>query len=142
MQVAREHLAGVVAGGAFYALAGRAAGRGNFKVAERYFPSKRRWERLPDMKKARGGIAAAAVGRRVIVFGGEEAVGTIKRVEMYDPALRKWTRLADMRTPRHGLGGAARGHRVFALEGGPRPSLAFSNALEALDIAPARIANR
>ena len=38
MGFAREHLAGAVAGGAFYVLAGRAAGRGNFKVAERYLP--------------------------------------------------------------------------------------------------------
>jgi len=35
MQVAREHLAGAVLGGDFYALAGRAAGRGDFKVVER-----------------------------------------------------------------------------------------------------------
>ena len=36
-----------------------------------------------------------------------------------------------MRTPRHGLGGVAYRGRVYALEGGPQPGFAFSNALEA-----------
>lgn len=140
MQFAREHLAGVVAGGNFYALAGRAAGRGNFKVVERYVQSTGRWKRLPDMQKARGGIAAAVVDRRIVVFGGEEAQSTIKEVELYDPALRRWTSLPDMRTPRHGLGGVARGRRVYAIEGGPMPGFHFSDAVEALDITPRRIA--
>ena len=39
-----------------------------------------------------------------------------------------------MVTPRHGLGGAARGGRVYALEGGPQPGLAYSRALEYLDL--------
>ena len=46
----------------------------------------RRWERLPDMRKPRGGIAAATVAGRVVVVGGEEAGGTIGEVEVYDPA--------------------------------------------------------
>ena len=94
------------------------------------------------MKKPRGGIAAATVGRRVVVFGGEEASGTIKEVELYDPQLGRWTGLPDMRTPRHGLGGVAFGRRVYAVEGGPMPGFHFSNAIEALDIAPARVAAR
>ena len=39
-----------------------------------------------------------------------------------------------MRTPRHGLVGAALGRRVFALEGGPKPGLHYSRAIEALDV--------
>jgi N-acetylneuraminic acid mutarotase len=142
METAREHLAGAVAGRppAFYVLAGRAAGRGNFSIAERYLPSKRRWERLPDMLKARGGIAAAAVDERVVVFGGEESSGTIEEVEIYDPDTRRWSPLPDLRTPRHGLGGVSRGRRVYAIEGGPTPGFDFSSALEALDIVPARVA--
>jgi N-acetylneuraminic acid mutarotase len=140
MSVAREHLAGTAAGGSFYVLAGRAAGQGNFTIAERYLPRERRWERLPDLRKARGGIAATSVGSRVVVFGGEELSGTIKEVEIYHPAQRRWTALPDLRTPRHGLGGVSRGRRVFAIEGGPSPGFAFSNAIEALDIARVRIA--
>jgi hypothetical protein len=142
MSVAREHLAGAAAGGEFYALAGRAAGQGNFTVAERYLPDEGRWERLPEMRKPRGGIAAATVGGRVVVFGGEEVAGTIKEVEIYDPARDRWIALPDLRTPRHGLGGVSRGRRIYAIEGGPTPGFDFSNAIEALDIAPVRIAGR
>ena len=134
MRFAREHLAGAVADGFFYVLAGRASGQGNFTVAERYDPRRRRWQRLPDMEKARGGIAAAAVGERVVVFGGEEGAGTIREVEVYDPGTRRWSRLPDLATPRHGLGGIARGRRVYAIEGGPTPGFDFSNAIEALDL--------
>ena len=41
-----------------------------------------------------------------------------------------------MATPRHGLGGVQRGGTVYAVEGGPSPGLAFSNALESLRVAP------
>jgi N-acetylneuraminic acid mutarotase len=134
MRTAREHLTGVAVGGRFYVLAGRAAGAGNFAVAERYDPRRRRWQSLPDMHHARGGIAAAGVGRRIVVFGGEEGAGTIAEVEQYDIERRRWTRLPDMLTPRHGLGGVSRGRRVYAVEGGPMPGLFFSRAIEALDL--------
>jgi non-specific serine/threonine protein kinase len=134
MGFAREHLAGAVADGAFYVLAGRAAGRGNFKIAERYLPAEDRWERLPDMAKPRGGIGAAAIGKRVVVVGGEEQSGTIREVEAYDPARRRWTRLPDLRTPRHGLAVISRAGRVYAIEGGPTPGFDFSRAVEALSV--------
>jgi len=134
MSLAREHLAGAVAGGRFYALAGRASGQGNFAVAERYDPRLDRWESLPDMEKPRGGIAAATVDGRVVVFGGEEAGGTIREVELYNPAKRSWSSLPPMRTPRHGLGGVSRGNRVYAIEGGPTPGFDFSDTIEFLDI--------
>ena len=121
-------------------LAGRAAGQGSFQVVERYLPRQGKWERLPDMRKPRGGIAAASIGNRVVVFGGEEASGTINDVEMYLPDRNRWTALPDLRIPRHGLGGVSRGRRVYAIEGGPTPGFAFSNAMEALDIAPVRVA--
>lgn len=134
MKTAREHLTGAATGGYFYVLGGRARGKGNFKVAERYDPRKNRWERLPAMNHARGGIACGVVHGKIVVFGGEEAGGTIARVERFDPATRRWTRLPDMKTPRHGLGGVARGGRVYAIEGGRQPGFHFSNVIEALDV--------
>jgi hypothetical protein len=73
------------------------------------------------------------------VFGGEELVPggtTIEEVELFNPRTRRWRSLPNMRTPRHGLGGVALGNRVFALEGGPQPGLAFSSAIEFLDVPP------
>jgi hypothetical protein len=42
-----------------------------------------------------------------------------------------------MRTPRHGLGVVARGRRVYAIEGGDKPGLFYSDAIEMLDVQPA-----
>jgi hypothetical protein len=132
MRFAREHVAGAVANGAFYVLGGRP---GDLRYAERYRPALRRWERLPDLRTGRSGIAAATVpGGRVVVFGGETGSGTIRPVEMYDPARRRWLALPGMRTPRHGLGGVALGRRVYSLEGGPSPGFAFSRTIEYLDV--------
>ena len=87
------------------------------------------------MRKARGGIAAAAVdANRIVVFGGEEGAGTIAEVELYDVGKRRWRALPDMKTPRHGLGGVAYRGRVFALEGGPQPGFHFSTTVEALRV--------
>ena len=86
------------------------------------------------MDKPRGGIAAAVVDGRIVVFGGEESGGTIREVELYNPATRRWRSLPPMRTPRHGLGGVSRGNRVYAIEGGPTPGFDFSDTIEYLDV--------
>lgn len=133
---ARNHTTGVSSGGWFYVLAGRDSS--NFTAAERYSPRRRLWQRLPDLRTPRGGIASVRLrDGRIVVFGGEElgAGGqTIEEVELFNPRTRRWRFLPDMRTPRHGLGGVALGNRVFALEGGPQPGFAFSDAIEFLDV--------
>jgi N-acetylneuraminic acid mutarotase len=133
---ARNHTTGVTTGGRFYVLAGRDST--NLAAAERYNPRRRRWQRLPDVPTPRGGIASVRLrDGRIVVFGGEElgpGGTTIEEVELFNPRTRRWRALPDMRTPRHGLGGAVLGNRVFALEGGPQPGLAFSNAIEVLDV--------
>ena len=135
MPTPREHLASAVVRGRLHLVAGRTGGGGNFTTHEAYDPRTGRWSSLPPLRKARGGIAAAAVdGDRLVVFGGEESAGTIREVELYDAGSRKWSALSDMRTPRHGLGGVAYRGRVYALEGGPQPGFAFSDAVEALRI--------
>jgi len=135
MSVAREHLAGAVAGGFFYTLGGRAAGHdGNYAVAERYDPERERWNRLPDMHTPRSGTEATTVAGRVVVVGGEAYDGTIEEVELYNPNRNRWKFLPDMLTSRHGLGAVSRRHRVYAIEGGPSPAFSFSNKLEYLDV--------
>jgi hypothetical protein len=132
MSVAREHIAATVAGGEIYVFGGRSP---NLRTVERYRPGAG-WERMPPLLTARSGIAAVTVEGRPVVFGGEESAGTIKPVELFDPQQRRWHRLPGMLTPRHGLGGAALGRRVYALEGGPQPGFAFSDAIEYLDVPP------
>lgn len=70
----------------------------------------------------------------MVVLGGEEEAGTIREVELFDPGRSRWRRLPDLATPRHDLGAAALGDRVYALQGGPRPGLFYSSAVEALEV--------
>ena len=135
MAVAREHLGGAVSGNAFYVLAGRAPS--NLTVVERYVPAKNAWEPVPDVRRERGGTAAATLSDgRIVIAGGEESAGTIREVELLDPRTRRWTRLPGMPRPRHGLGVVARGRTVFTVQGGVKPGFSFSSALERLLVAP------
>ena len=148
---ARNHAAGVASGGRFYVLGGRVGDSiveptpvVNYGAVDRYDPRRNRWQRLPSMRRARSGFAAAPLpDGRIAVFGGEDwpnkgpDARPITAAELFDPVRRLWRPLPDMRTPRHALGGAALGNRVYALMGGRQPGLDFSNVVEALDI-PAR----
>ena len=109
---------------------------GSQATVESYDPERRRWSELAPMPTARSGHSATVATGKLVVFGGEELDGgeTIEQVEVYDPATGSWSALPEMVTPRHGLGAAAKGKRVYAIEGGPRPGLAFSRALEFLDL--------
>jgi hypothetical protein len=78
------------------------------------------WTPLPSATLERTEVAAARIGDSIYVAGGFVPAGMTTAA------------------PRHGLGGAALGRRVFALEGGPSPGFAFSDALETLVVPPRR----
>jgi non-specific serine/threonine protein kinase len=133
LSVAREHLGGAAADGEFYAVAGRNNQSGNLAITEVYSAARRRWKRLPDMPKARGGNGAGLYENGLVAIGGEEAGGTIAEVDLYDWVTRKWERVTAMPTPRHGLAVAVTGEpdtELWAIAGGPKPGFAFSNAVE------------
>jgi N-acetylneuraminic acid mutarotase len=143
MRVAREHLASGVIADRIIVIGGRDAGR-NLEVAEVFDPRTRKWKRLPPLLTARSGFGAAVVRGHLVAVGGEqlaEGDETIAPVEIYDPQEKHWRKLPAMLTARHGLGVASRGRTVLALEGGPRPGLSFSSALEAL-LVPKRLLRR
>ena len=136
MRVAREHIGAAAVDGKLYVIAGRAGGL-NLDVVERFDPDTRRWKRLRPVQVPRSGFQAAVVRGRIVAAGGEqlaEGDSTIGEVEILNPKTGRWRRLPSMLTPRHGLGVVSRGRRVFAIEGGPMPGLAFSSALEFLDL--------
>jgi len=141
MATPREHLAAVATGAGVYVLGGRDNGT-ELATAERFDPATRRWSRLPDLGTPRSGFVAVAVAGRPLVFGGEEldsGGSTIEEVEIFAPGQRRWRSLPSMLTPRHGLGGVVQGRRVYAVEGGPSPGLAFSDAIEVLAVPPAAL---
>ena len=138
MPTGRNHVGATVLGGRMVVTGGRpGAIAGGQTTVESYDPGRRRWTSLAPLATARSGHAAAVAAGRLVVFGGEElgeGGTTIEQVEVYDPTADAWGPLPEMVTPRHGLGAATRGVRLFTVEGGPQPGLAYSSALEYLDL--------
>jgi N-acetylneuraminic acid mutarotase len=141
MPTGRNHVGAARSKGMMVVTGGRPGPvHGGLDTVELYDPKRDRWSTMPDLATARSGHAAVAVGGRrggrVVVFGGEELDGgtTIEQAEVFDPRSGDWSALPEMVTPRHGVGGAAKDDRVYAVEGGPLPGLAFSSAIEYLDL--------
>ncbi len=133
----REHLAAASDGQFVYAVGGRRLSPDkNSAALERYEPASDRWQRLPDMPTARGGLGAAIVDGHLLAVGGESPTDAFGDVESYGLASRKWSNAPSMRTPRHGIAVAAIDRSLYALGGAPRPGHASaSKTAEALRIA-------
>jgi N-acetylneuraminic acid mutarotase len=125
----REHMAAASDGQFVYALGGRALSPDkNSRALERFDPAKNRWQTLPDMPTARGGLGAAIVDGHLLAVGGESATGVFGEVESYDLGSRKWSSAPSMGTPRHGIAVAAIGRSLYALGGAPKPGHASATA--------------
>ncbi|KAJ3474279.1 hypothetical protein NLG97_g9915 [Lecanicillium saksenae] len=82
-------------------------------------------EASAKMPTARGGLAAAAVGKTIYTFGGEGnpeagSDGVFPQVEAYDITKNAWTRMRNMTTPRHGTYAASLKGGVYIPGGGIR----------------------
>ncbi len=78
-------------------------------------------------------MAAALLGGRMFVFGGEHGGGVFFQNEAYDPATDTWATMAPMPTPRHGTGAAVVGDAIYIPGGGlVRSGSRPSDANEAL----------
>lgn len=133
----REHLGVAGFGGRLYVVGGRTGGIGsNLGAAEAYDPGTSEWTKLPDLPTPRGGIAAAATSNGFVVAAGGEAERTFAEAEAFDVERGRWISLPPMPTARHGLGVVAVGTVVYVIAGGPEPGFSFSNANEAIDLAP------
>jgi N-acetylneuraminic acid mutarotase len=102
----------------------------NLASNEVYDPATDRWEQRAPMPTARSGIAAAVLGGRMFVFGGEASAGTFNQVEAYDAGSNDWSSHARMPTARHGLGAGAVAGRIYVISGGPTPGASASAANE------------
>jgi len=131
----RDHLAaqGAPVNGRIYAIGGRVQidfGR-NVDATEEYSPETDAWTPKAPLPTARSGIAAAVLGGRIYVFGGEGSEGTFDENEAYDPETDSWETLEPMPTARHGLGAAVVGDTIYVIGGGETPGLSVSGANEA-----------
>jgi len=132
MPRARDHFQAVVADGTLYAVGGRQGPLGTeLAETDAYDIATRAWRSgLALLPTPRGGFAAAALGSRVFVIGGETPDGALGTVEAYDIRTDTWRTIDPMPTPRHGIQVAACGGGIYvagggATAGGNDPSAAF-----------------
>lgn len=79
----------------------------------------RAWREEPALAAgARGGLALAAAGGRLVAVGGTDATGRfLARTEVLTPGQRAWTAGPDMTEPRDHLAAAGSGGRIYAIAG-------------------------
>lgn len=132
MHSRREHVGDAVAGGKLYVLGGRAPKSLAVDTAERFDPKTDSWETLPPMPVPAGGLAAVAVGKRVIAIGGgDDGRGTVTgAVQEFDPSRDEWSPLPSLRTPRHGQGATILGDKIWVFGGS---ACAYFNATDLVE---------
>ncbi len=122
----RDHAGAALVGHKFYVLGGREFGQAN--VRDTVFALDLHdlgcgWRTSEaKMPTARGGLAAAVVGRKVYTFGGEGnpaagSKGVFNETEAYDTVTDSWERLVPMAVPRHASSAVGVGRRIY-LPGG------------------------
>jgi len=127
--MARNSAAGAVLEGMLWVAGGRTVSGGGTGQLDRYDPAADRWTTMAPIPRSQasnnqvgGGLAMAAVGGKLVAFGGEwfarPGGGVFAETWIYDPARDVWEAGPDMRTPRHGLGAVAIGDAVYAIAGG------------------------
>jgi N-acetylneuraminic acid mutarotase len=117
--------------GRIHVVAGRRMGT-NLGTHEIFDPASGTWSAAAPAPTPRSGVAAAALGGHVYLFGGEDlrSGGTFDEVERFGPATGTWEAVAPMPTSRHGLGAAVLGGSIWAVGGGPQAGLSTSAANE------------
>jgi non-specific serine/threonine protein kinase len=90
-----------------------------------------KWVRLPPLKHARGAAAAAVVGNKIVVVGGQADGKLVPETEVFDG--KRWTDGAEMPTPREHLGAASDGRYVYAVGGRQLSAAENVGALERYD---------
>lgn len=87
-----------------------------------YNPASRRWREGPYLNRRRGGFAAAVVGARIVVAGGEVISGrpyVEASSEIYAAGAEAWQLGPDLPHPVHGTAGGALGNRFVVVSGSP-----------------------
>ncbi|MDX6644156.1 MAG: hypothetical protein QOD76_2118, partial [Solirubrobacteraceae bacterium] len=86
------------------------------------------WVELPKMNHPRAAGAAAVVGNKLVVVGGQASGQLVKTTEVFDG--KSWKDVADIPTPRDHLGAASDGKYVYAVGGRQLSADKNSGALE------------
>ena len=73
------------------------------------------WVELPNLAHARAAAAAAVVGDKLVVVGGQNAKQLVAQTEVFDG--KSWTQAADLPTPREHLAAVSDGVYVYTVGG-------------------------
>ena len=91
------------------------------------------------MPTARGGIAAATLGDRIFVFGGEgnpaTNTGVFSETESFDLVTFTWRSEPPMPHPRHGIGAATIGDFIYIPAGAIAQGFGATDVHDAIAIA-------
>ena len=89
------------------------------------------WEALPPLRRPRAAGAAAVVGDRIVVMGGQDDGRLLDTTEVFDG--KRWSEAANIPTPREHLAAASDGEFVYAVGGRALGPDKNSAALERYD---------
>jgi hypothetical protein len=95
-----------------------------------------RWVSLPSLRRPRAAGAAAVVGDRIVVMGGQAGGRLVAPTEVFDG--KRWSTGAGIPTPREHLAAASDGRFVYAVGGRALSADKNSAALERYDPATDR----
>ena len=119
----REHTAAVPYQGELWAIGGRWSSLGELSSVEIYNPESQTWRRGPGLDTPRGGFAAAVVGDRIFVAGGEVIVtgrASLDSLEIYDPQTETWELGPNLPFAVHGLDGVGFDEQFLIFGGSDR----------------------
>ena len=146
MPTARHSCCAVVLGEKLYVAGGQVVGTAvggedmtiSLNTMECYDPKLQQWTARPAMNTERSHAAAAVVGGKMYVMGGQHsfivnsAAGTTANMECFDPETGQWSAMPPMLTARSHLTADAIGEKIYVLSGAdehlhPRPLNFFFN---------------
>jgi non-specific serine/threonine protein kinase len=89
------------------------------------------WEQLPSLNHPRAAAAAAVVGDKIVVVGGQADGKLVRQTEVFDG--ERWTDVAEIPTPREHLAAASDGRYLYAVGGRELSADKSSTAIERYD---------
>jgi N-acetylneuraminic acid mutarotase len=89
------------------------------------------WQKLASLNHKRAAAAAAVVGDRIVVVGGQADGRLVSQTEVFDGS--RWSDVAEIPTPREHLGAASDGRYVYAVGGRELSAAQNSKAVERYD---------
>jgi serine/threonine protein kinase/N-acetylneuraminic acid mutarotase len=89
------------------------------------------WEQFPRLNHARAAAAAAVVGDKIVVVGGQADGKLVPQTEVFDG--ERWTEGAEIPTPREHVGAASDGRYLYAVGGRELSADQNSAAVERYD---------